>query len=376
MKKDGQSNGIQWHWHADGKTRSWRWVHVGKDGRVRGPWVEREKEAKAGRVTYLSEVAAGKRPAVSSNLTLKEAWTDFHEGAKAGSILDRSGKVYKPSTLRGYERGWKKIEKPLGKKKLADIRRPDIQAVVDKWIRKGDMANSTIQNSLDPLRAIYRRALHRELVAVNPTVGLEVPKASGKRDRIASREEAAALIAALPEGERALWATAFYGGLRRGELQALQWEDVDFSKGEIAVTATMDDVEGPQAPKSTAGLRAVPIIPPLADELQKHQKRTKRSGADLVFGRTAADPFVATTARSRALAAWKKQKPPLAPIKLHECRHTFASMLIAAGCNAKDLSVVMGHSSISTTFDFYAKMMPGGTADVGGKLGAYISGDQ
>ena len=65
-----------------------------------------------------------------------------------------------------------------------------------------------------------------------------------------------------------------------------------------------------------------------------------------------------STVRSRALKAWEKAK--LQPIGLHEARHTCASILIAAGVNAKALSVIMGHATISMTFDVYGHMMPGG----------------
>ena len=58
--------------------------------------------------------------------------------------------------------------------------------------------------------------MSRGEVDLNPTTGLELPAVRGKRDRIASPEEAARLIAALPASDRALWATAMYGGLRRG----------------------------------------------------------------------------------------------------------------------------------------------------------------
>jgi integrase len=70
-----------------------------------------------------------------------------------------------------------------------------------------------------------RRAIRRdEFTGIDPIKGLELRRPGGRRDRIASPEEAAALIAALPQGEQALWATAMYGGLRRGELRALRRE--------------------------------------------------------------------------------------------------------------------------------------------------------
>jgi integrase len=84
-----------------------------------------------------------------------------------------------------------------------------------------------------PMRALYRRALSRGEVVVNPTSGLQLPAVRGRRERIATPDEAAALIDGAPENDRALWATAFYAGLRRGELMALRWEEIDLKAGLI-----------------------------------------------------------------------------------------------------------------------------------------------
>src|SRR5205807_2695119 len=99
---------------------------------------------------------------------------------------------------------------------------------------------STIGTTLNLLRNIYRRALQRGEVAVNPTTGLEMPAVRGGRDRIASPDEAARLLAALPAADRPLWSTAMYGGLRRGELMALRVEDVDLAAGKIRVERGWD----------------------------------------------------------------------------------------------------------------------------------------
>jgi integrase len=71
------------------------------------------------------------------------------------------------------------------------------------------------------------------------------------------------LIGALPERDRALWASALYAGLRRGELQALRWSDVDLAEGVIRVERGWDERVGPVAPKSRAGRRRVPLCKPL-----------------------------------------------------------------------------------------------------------------
>lgn len=127
--------------------------------------------------------------------------------------------------------------------------------------------------------------------------------------------------------------------------------------------------------KTKGSKRAVPVVPQLADLLREHQRDTGREGSDLVFRRTADAPFERSTVRRRARADWKAHEPTLEPISLHECRHTAASLMIAAGANAKALSVVMGHASIEITFNRYGKLMPGGESEVGRLRGAYLDGE-
>lgn len=163
---------------------------------------------------------------------------------------------------------------------------------------------------------------------------------------------------------------AEYGGLRRGELRALRWGDLDLPGRVIHVARAWDDVEGEQTTKSKAGERRVPILDPLARELAAHKLRSGRDGDALVFGRTADEPFVLTTVRRRALTAWKDAE--LLPIMLHEARHTCASLLIASGANAKAISEVMGHASITMTFDTYGHLMPGAIDEVAAAANAYL----
>jgi integrase len=70
---------------------------------------------------------------------------------------------------------------------------------------------------------------------------------------------------------------------------------------------------------------------------------------------------------------WAKARDDaLEPIGLHECRHTFASLMIAACVNAKALSTYMGHASVTITFDRYGHLMPGNEAEAAGLLDAYL----
>lgn len=110
--------------------------------------------------------------------------------------------------------------------------------------------------------------------------------------------------------------------------------------------------------------------------------RTGR-GEGLVFGADGETPFVQPSLRQRAINAWAaetkrrreadSEAAALLPIGLHECRHTFASLMIAAGVNAKALSTYMGHANIAITLDRYGHLMPGNEDEAAGLLDAYLA---
>ena len=101
-----------------------------------------------------------------------------------------------------------------------------------------------------------------------------------------------------------------------------------------------------------------------------HKLRTGRDGDALVFGATGERPFEPSTVRRRALAAWAHAG--LAPIGLHEARHSYASLLIAAGVNAKAISTYMGHSSVTITYDRYGHLMPGNEEEAAAMADGYL----
>lgn len=303
--------------------------------------------------------------------TLREAAADFIQGTQSGAVRDKDGKPYKPSTMRGYERALnRRILPELGAMRLNEIERSHLNALIKK-LRAEGLGDSTVRNALDPIRAIYRVAVDEdEVVAVNPTRNLKLPKGKGRRDRILTRDEAVQWLDAIRVEDRALWATAFYAGLRRGELRALRVRDVDFDKNEITVSSTWDEKAGEVPPKSEAGIRTVPLMKILRSHLIAHKLRTGNTEGDLLFGRTAADPFVPSSVGNRAKTDWKRAE--LNPLTLHDARHTFASLLIDVGANPKAIQEFMGHSTIQMTFDVYGHLMPGKRDEVREQLDAYL----
>jgi integrase len=152
---------------------------------------------------------------------------------------------------------------------------------------------------------------------------------------------------------------------------ALRWEDVDLATGVIRVNRAYDNKERVEIePKSRAGLRAVPIVGALREILVLHKLRQAHD-IRLVFGTSAQTPFQPSNLWRRAQHAWKRAN--LEPIGLHEARHTFASILIAAGVNAKAITTYMGHASIQTTYDLYGKLMPGSESQAAALVDAYLA---
>jgi len=140
----------------------------------------------------------------------------------------------------------------------------------------------------------------------------------------------------------------------------LRWRDVDLKTRLIHVSRGWDDKEGEQAPKSDAADRRIPIIGALLPELRALQIRSGRREQALVFGTGhGADEqsFDPTQLRRRGIAAW--EAAGLEAISPHECRHTFASLLIAAGVDLDAVKVFMGHSSITMTVNVYGHLLAG-----------------
>lgn len=305
--------------------------------------------------------------------TLEAAAEKWLTAAKAGIVRTRSGEPYKPSALRGYERVLRsRILPELGSRRVSAITRNQIQDLVDAWSAEG-LAAGSVCNFVLPLRVIYKRALDRDEVAFNPTSKLDLPKDRSRKERIAPPQEIQALLEVLPPHYRALWSTAVYSGLRRGELQALRWSNVDLETGIISVEANWDRIAGLVEPKSRAGRRKVPVPRALARELRGYRVWQGSGGEGFVFSRNGERPFDPSNALRTAHRLWGRAK--LAPLGFHECRHTYASLMIAAGVNAKALSTYMGHSSITVTLDRYGHLLPGNEKEAAAMLDGYLDRD-
>ncbi len=244
-------------------------------------------EGRRWRAATQTQAAKGVRLA-GTGQTLREAAEVFVDGMASGAIRTRAGDRYKPSVGREYERSLRLHVLPaLGGAKLSKIQRRDVQRLADDLLASG-ADPSTIRNALKPLQVIYRRAIEDGDLALNPCERLRLPAARGRRERIASPTEAAAQIAALRTEDRALWGCAFYAGLRRGELRALLWSDVNLADGLIRVERSMSSHGEIGEPKSRAGRRGVPIVALTRSPRRAQARHTAKRGSGLRLERSIA----------------------------------------------------------------------------------------
>jgi integrase len=253
----------------------------------------------------------------------------------------------------------------FGNRRLDEITRGELKELAGS-LRTTGAKKQTVKNVITAVAALYRYANDHGWTRANPTRSLGLPGGrSTTRGRYLSPKETAALVEALPERDRPLWATAIYAGLRRGELMGLRWDDVDLGGRTILVRRQYDQVaKAMTAPKSDAGEREVPIPAVLAELLLAHRLREPGGGRRLVFARGSlagtcrrgceSRPFSATSLARRAKAAWRARG--LDPMRMHEGRHAYASTLIAGGAGDSELQAVVGHSSVQTTKDIYGHL--------------------
>lgn len=371
-KRGAVLQGIEVRTDAKGKKRYRGTARDKTVGRhIRGPWTGSLAEARSWRVDALARLEAGTLSAVAGP-TVAEAAAEFIAGAKSGAIRQRGGHVYKPSTLRGYESDLNKHAIPtLGSKRIGRLQRPELQSWVDT-LTTPERSASTVKNIVAALRALIGFGELRGWVHIDPCAGLRLPAGETPRDRIASPAEAAALIAALRPKDQAALGFAVYAGLRLGELLALDVSAVDLESGWIHVRRNWDKGSKEFVSTKSRKPRKVPIIDKLAVLLVNHFVLLDHPDEGLMFPSVQrpewpTDPGIL---RRRIRTRW--DDAGLDPLGFHEGRHTFASIGIAAGLNAKTLSTYLGHATITITLDRYGHLMPGSEVEARAMLDAYL----
>jgi integrase len=383
---------------GDRGHRRWRafwWDADGKHSRVLGrAWVQ-----SAGRRTPRGAIvwhaADGTKPD-STYLTPREAAAELrrlleHDAARTPTPRTRSGAAMtfadaarawlshgqrsrnlKRSTMRDYnqvltayllpsaddsERRSRYGRAPFAETPLREISSTQLKAWHDALPH-----GRTTEKLLMVVRAILGHAASRGWIDRNPALGVRrrPVRYSGDYDFYAREEVDSVVAAAASPQDAAIFLTAAMTGLRRGELVALRWRDVDFPGQAIRVRANYS--HGELVTPKSGKVRSVPMIDEVAQHLARLGQRERFvADGDPVFAGIAGGHLDASALRRRYLAA--ARRAGLRPLPFHSLRHYFGSMAVNRA-SLVQVQAWMGHSHIQTTARYLHAKSQAGDAEL------------
>jgi integrase len=298
--------------------------------------------------------------------TVAQANRETVAGYLERSIVHREhvGKV-RPDTAKSYRGHVRREVTPrIGSMRMTDVRPVHIQRVLDEALEGGRSARTVVQVHRI-LHAAFRTAVRWQLVSANPSDGVTPPKVERPKLTVPSAHDVARLLEATDPQFRSAVALAAASGLRRGEVLALRWADLDLdaARPSLRVEGSLQRTRAGLAvlaPKTERSRRMIPITAGTAATLKRHRteqnERRLIAGpawhdSDFVFdagdGRPV-DPDALSKAFHRAASA-----TGLGGVRLHDLRHAVATMLVESGTDARVVADLLGHSAISFTLATY-----------------------
>lgn len=233
------------------------------------------------------------------------------------------------------------------------------------------IAAGTVAQAFWTLNRVLAAAVDDELIGRNPLRGVQAPQVAPEPMRFLTHEDVATLVASIDGRYRALVYLAAYSGLRAGELIALRRTNVDLLRRTISVVEQVQYIDSRyivSPPKSATGRRSVALPRLVADELDKHLRGLVDLSADAIVFPAPEGGFLHLENFRKRVWLPAVERAGLAPLRIHDLRHTCASLAIAAGADVKVLQRMLGHASAALTLDRYGHLLPGQAESVAERL--------
>lgn len=310
---------------------------------------------------------------------------------KLGDWMHEWLKLYLPNiaetTRAGYtERINNKLIPYLGNTPLKNLQTSAIQQWVNTLSNVENLAPKSVKNVFLNLKAALDKAVTLNMIPKNPCTGVELPKLVKYKAEVYDDVEIAKVLQ-LAEG------TDMYNiillelsiGFRRGEINALEWSDIDFERGIVHISKA--DVKAGKktvhkTPKTQSSIRDVSIgestISFLKSEYRKYKEKKLAMGSKFVdSNRVIYKKDGGAYSPDSLTQKWKRfcKANNLKPIRLHDLRHTCATAMLDAGINIKIIQARLGHADISTTMNIYAHALPSMNKEAGDKMDEKILGN-
>lgn len=264
-----------------------------------------------------------------------DEWWEVHEPTLAPNSL----KAYKPARTRAI--------KVFNNTPIKEILPPHINTAIEDFAKHH--ADKTVRNQLMVYNLIFRFAVQKGYILFNPARDISVPKNLPKNKRCSPSSgdiKRAKENTDAPFGMFALW--ALYTGMRRGELLALEWKDVDLKNRTITVNKSLYHVNNKpaiKAPKTQTSIGILPILDALAKKI--------KPGKGLVFPNEKGGYITDTQFKYMWRRYCKETGITATP---HQFRHAYATMLFENDIPPEEAQALLRHAQLSTTMDIYTDL--------------------
>ena len=272
-------------------------------------------------------------------------------------------------TLEGYRQRAKHIIGEIGNIPLADLRPNHIaKYYTDK---SGPLSPGTLIKHHNLIRDCLSHAVKWDLIMRNVAEAVEPPRVRKKEMSAFSVPEIHRFLSTCPQGPwHTMFHTLIWTGLRRSELLGLRWSDLDLDVASLQVRQSLvrlqDGTYVFEEPKTFKGLRTLDLAPSTCLSLRIHRENQQHDAGllgipfvetNLVFGHPDGSPRTPSTVTQQFRRIAKRAG--FSDVRLHDLRHTHASLMLQQGTDMKTISTRLGHASIAFTMDTYAHLLPG-----------------
>ena len=346
---------------------SWSIVlDLGRDpstGKRKQQWVtirgtKKEAESKLAELQHQMDSGGYIKPSKETLGKFLERWLDDYISTQV-----------RATTLEAYRQRGKHLINALGHIPLSELRPEHIHQYYREKSRF--LSASTLIKHHNLLREALSHAVKWQNVVRNVAQAVDPPRVNRKEMKALTGSEVHRLLeACIDKPWYPIFHTLTWTGLRRSELLGLRWRDVDLLMATIRVVQTLQQLNTGefifQDPKTSKGRRSIALSPASCLVLSAHREKQERDaealGAPLtdetlVFSHPDGSPRVPST----LTLAFRRlsRRVGLQGVRLHDLRHTMASLYLEQGVNPKTVAERLGHASVTITLDLYSHCLPG-----------------
>lgn len=271
----------------------------------------------------------------------------------------------RPTTQSGYENMiYNHIIPDIGKIPLNKLTQNDLQQFYARLKNGGRKVRTELYGKglsdrmVRGCHAMCRKALEKAvadgIIRINPAIGCKLPPKKAKEMQVLTREEMQRFMAqAKADGYFELFLLELCTGMRRGEIVALQWDDLNLQTGELHICRQATTVHGNIhicAPKTKSSIRTVILPPDIVKILAEYKKRIN---SRWMFPSPVKEDAPYHPSAIRKVLDRTLERAECKHVRFHDLRHTFATTALANGMDVKTLSAIIGHISSETTLNIY-----------------------